>query len=260
MTVARLPSRPMFSAQLAALRAERRISQLALSLESEVSQRHISFLEAGRSRPSKDVVLKLAAGLELSLRATNELLAAAGLAPEPNEHDYDDPALETGRKAFDLLLTQLEPRPAIVIDRHWRLRAANGGAVRLFGPVPPGTDLLGLVLEGPLRPMIVNWRQVASQMLDYHLRSAVLRGDLAVASGARAARRRHGLPPDFKTPDVGATLPVILATPGGPLTFTTLFAALGAPRDVTLEEFRVELFFPADAATEAWVAQGAASA
>jgi transcriptional regulator with XRE-family HTH domain len=260
MSVARLPVRPMFSAQLAALRAERRMSQLALSLESEVSQRHISFLEAGRSRPSKEVVLKLAGGLDLSLRATNELLTAAGLAPEPNEHAYEDPVLETGRKAFELLLTQLDPRPALVVDDGWRLKAANAGAVRLFGEVPADTDVLMLMLEGPLRGMVVNWRQAAAHILDAHLRAAVVRGDIKTAAAARALRRKHGLPPDHQTRDVGAILPLILDTPDGRLTFVTLFAALGAPKDVTLEAFRVEMFFPADASTEAWVARGSARA
>src|SRR5262245_42438745 len=159
-------------------RERRRLSQLDLACEAEISTRHLSFLETGRSLPSREMVLRLAERLEVPLRERNRLLVAAGYAPVFPERPLDHPALGAARKAVDLVLAAHEPYPALAIDRHWTVVAANNSISRLLDGVdpkllrPPVNALrLGLHPEG-LAPRIVNFAEWRAHLLA-HLRRQI---------------------------------------------------------------------------------------
>ncbi|HEY0780911.1 MAG TPA: helix-turn-helix domain-containing protein, partial [Thermoanaerobaculia bacterium] len=155
-----------FGALLRHWRTLRRISQLALSLDAEVSTRHLSYVETGRAQPSREMVLRLAEALQVPLRERNALLLAAGYAPFYRHTSLDAPELEAARRAVELLLTQLEPNPVLVVDRYWNTLRMNAGAKRFLG-LFPGCDS-GTPHNGPrlvfdpqgLRPFIANWEVV----------------------------------------------------------------------------------------------------
>lgn len=255
-----------FASRLRDWRARRRVSQLDLANDAGISQRHLSFLELGRADPSRDMVLRLSAALELPLRQQNALLIAAGFAPLWSETPLGAPELAAVDKALDFILAQHEPYPAFVVDRRWNLLRANDGAQRFVGfltdtapaapdPAAPVNLADALIAPEALRPLITNWREVAL----YFLRS-VQADALADGTEETAALLRRLL----AYPDAMALLQMPLAesTPEPVLAmhfakgdstlkmFTTI-ATLGTPQDVTLQEIRIESFFPADAATAA---------
>ena len=241
-----------FASRLVWWRRRRALSQLALAMRAGISQRHLSFLELARASPSRDMVLRLAAALDVPLRQQNALLLAAGFAPEWRETDLAAPALAQVNLALDHMLAQHEPYPAFVVDRHWNLLRANQGAARLveflLGPLPPGAEVnLADALLAPdvLRPFLVNWTEVAR----YFLRS--VEAD-AAADGNDALLTRL-----LDYPDVRAALqtPSDTDAPVVPMHFRkgdvsvrlfTTIATLGTPRDITTQELRIECCFPAD--------------
>src|SRR5258705_6221114 len=156
-----------FAASLRWWRRHRGLSQLDLAGRTEISQRHLSFLELGRAGPSRDMVMRLATALDVPLRQHNALLVAAGFAPAWQETELASPELAQVRSALDYMLAQQEPFPAVAVDRHWTLLQANGGAVRLVeflvGPLPAGAAVNladALVAPDVLRPFLVNWAEV----------------------------------------------------------------------------------------------------
>ncbi|SMP62264.1 helix-turn-helix domain-containing protein [Noviherbaspirillum suwonense] len=265
-----------FSAALRYWRRKRGYSQLELSSLGVVSQRHISFLESGRSRPSRELILRLGVLLEIPLRQRNVMLLAAGFAPAYQERRLSDPELDTVRQALELMLAQQAPYPALVVDRLWNLHMSNGPAASLIGwllDLPAGHSLPGdgavnvirLMLEpSGLRPHLVNWREVGADMLHWIQREAMSDGPASPATrllaellpltrddtrDEQAAVERHVLP----------FLPVTLRKDGVELRLFTTIATLGTPRDVTVHELRVESFFPADEATAQWFRERAAT-
>jgi transcriptional regulator with XRE-family HTH domain len=163
-----MPAGPDFAARLRGWRQRRGWPQLELAGRADISQRHLGFLELGRAQPSRDMVMRLAAALDLPLRQHNMLLVAAGFAPVWRESALGAPELAGIRAALDHLLRQQEPFPAVVVDRGWNLLQANQGAARLVdflvGPVPADAKInLADALVGPdvLRPFLVNWPEVA---------------------------------------------------------------------------------------------------
>lgn len=237
--------KPPFALLLKELRTQRRLSQLDLAMESEVAQRHISFLESGRARPGREVILKLATGLDLSLRATNGLLTAAGFAGEIEESPLDAPALTIARGAVEFLLERIEPCPAILVDADWTVHASNTGAARLMTAIatpdgaarattPRGLNLISLPKdEKGLVVPLKERDQIIAHML----------GARTVFSPSDQPVALPFLPTTFETAD-------------RTLSFLTILASLQGPRDVTLEELRVEIFFPADEVTKAWLDEG----
>ena len=242
-----------FASRLVWWRKRRALSQLALAMRAGTSQRHLSFLELARASPSRDMVLRLAAALDVPLRQQNALLLAAGFAPEWRESDLTAPVLAQVNVALDHMLAQHEPYPAFVVDHHWNLLRANQGAGRLveflLGRLPPGTAVnLADALLAPdvLRPYLVNWTEVAR----YFLRS--VEAD-AAADGNDALLNRL-----LDYPDTRATLqapPDAADAPVVPMHFRkgdvsvrlfTTIATLGTPRDITAQELRIECCFPAD--------------
>jgi transcriptional regulator with XRE-family HTH domain len=161
-----------FDARLRAWRKRRGISQIELSGRAEISQRHLSFLELGRASPSRDMVLRLAAALDVPLREQNALLVSAGFAPVWRETDLQAPELSQVRDAVAHILDQQEPFPAVVVDRRWTLLQANRGAVCLVeflvGRLVPGASINladALVAPDVLRPYLTNWKEVAAHFI-----------------------------------------------------------------------------------------------
>jgi transcriptional regulator with XRE-family HTH domain len=271
-TTTSAPARDYFSDFPAALRywrGKRGYSQLQLSTIGDVSQRHLSFLESGRSQPSKELILKLGNVLDIPLRQRNVMLLAAGFAPAYQERALGDPELAAVRNALEFMLAQQAPYPALVVDRLWNLQMCNEPAAAMFrwllgmpadAPIPlNGTvNVFKLMLDpNGVRPHLSNWTEVAADLLHWIEREAMSDGpgseasklldELAqmagLAAGARTANlERHSLP----------FLPVAVNKDGIALNLFTAIATLGTPRDVTLHELRIESFFPADEATARW--------
>lgn len=244
-----------FGPMLRQWRRARRLSQEALAQDAEVSARHLSFLENGRARPSREMVLVLASALEVPLRERNALLGAAGFAPAYRETDLDDPALAPVRQALTFLLERHEPFPAYVIDHTWRVLDANAGAravsATLGQPVPTNA-LLWTFDPAGLRPLITNWEVYASEMLRRVARDA--NTDRAAADLLDRMLAFGGAPPGWRRPRLEAPSPLVpldLSLGDARLSLFTALTTLGTPQDITLTEVRVETIFPADAASRA---------
>lgn len=250
-----------FPALLRQWRARRGISQLELAGRAEVSQRHVGFLELGRAAPSRAMVLRLAAALDLPLRQHNALLVAAGFAPVWRESDLAAPEMAPARRAVERMLAQQEPFPAVAVDRQWNLLQANAGAVRLVsflvGPLPPDATVNladALVAPDVLRPHLVNWTEVvryfvrsveADAAADGSAGTAALLARLSAYDGVASALAAA---PETAA---GPVLPMHFRKDGTDLRLFTAIATLGVARDVTLQELRIESFFPEDEATAA---------
>jgi len=246
-----------FSSRLAWWRKRRSLSQLQLAMTVACSQRHISFLELGRTKPSREMVLNLSAALDVPLRQSNALLLAAGYAPVWTESDLGAQELAPIRSALDYMLTQQEPFPAVVVDRRWNLLQANRGAVALVeflaGPVQPGTAInLADALAGPdvLRPHLTNWTEVvryfvrsveADAAVDGTTQTSALLERLMGYEGVRAALS-HVTEPAA----IGPVLPMHFQKGSTTLRLFTTIATLGTPQDIALQELRIESFFPMD--------------
>jgi transcriptional regulator with XRE-family HTH domain len=261
-----------FGARLRWWRERRGLSQLALAAAAETPQRHVSFLESGRAAPSREMILRLAAALDLPLRQQNTLFLAAGYAPAWRESELAAPELARVSSALDHMLAQQEPYPAFVLDRRWNLLRANTGAARLteflVGPPPtpapaePVNLAVALVSPEGLRPFIVNWEEVVLHFLrgvqadaaaDGSAETAGLLERLLAVPGAPALSQ--GLLPDERQTPV---LAIHFRRGETSLRLFTTIATLGTPHDVTLQEIRIECFFPEDEATarvfQAWAA------
>ncbi|WP_245217332.1 helix-turn-helix transcriptional regulator [Roseomonas nitratireducens] len=251
-----------FGPMLREWRTRRRRSQLDLALEAEISQRHLSFVESGRARPSREMVLRLAEHLSVPLRARNALLVAAGHAPEYGERAIDDPALRPAMEAVRMILAGHEPYPALAVDRHWTLVAANRIAARLMDGVAPAlatppVNVLRLSLhpEG-LAPRIANLRAWKTHILDRLRRDAEVSADPALlALMEEVARYPAGQdpPPGMAERERALiAMPLRLRAPGGgELAFIGTTTVFGTATDVMLAELTLETFFPADEETAA---------
>jgi len=244
-------------------RSRRRVSQLGLAMEAGVSSRHVSFIETGRAQPSREMVLMLARVLDVPLRDRNDLLMAAGYAAMYRATDLDAPALEQARRALDFMLRQQEPYPAIVVDRAWNLLKANDGAARLVAAFADpsaaeewGGNAMRLMFHPRgFRPHIVNWEAMAAALIQW------LHRDVLSGLGGDETRRLldellgyPGVPPRWRTLDLDVSTAPFLAIDFRRndlhLRYFSTLTSLGTPHDITLQELRVEAFFPADAATE----------
>ncbi|WP_210497324.1 helix-turn-helix domain-containing protein [Microvirga antarctica] len=244
-------------------RQRRRMSQMDLALEADISTRHLSFLETGRSQPSREMVLHLAEQLEVPLRERNILLVSAGFAPVYSHRALDDPALAAARAAVDLVLKGHEPYPALAIDRHWSMVSANAALMPLVGEVDhallkPPINVLRLSLHpGGLARRILNFRTWRDHLLARLHHQIDLTAD-PVLVRLLAELRAYPIPPQTprdptapRQEDVGVLEPLQLASAFGPLTMVSTTTVFGTPVDVTLSELAIEAFFPADAATAA---------
>jgi transcriptional regulator with XRE-family HTH domain len=254
-------------------RSVRGMSQLDLASEAASTPRYVSFVETGRSSPSRQMVVRLARALDVPLRERNELLLAAGFAPLYAREALDSPLLQQVETALTSMLAQHDPLPAVVMDRAWNLQRANDGAVHLFTrlfaptPMPDAANVLQLVIEpGPVRDRVKNWDEVVPALLERARREAV--GgvyDPQTAARVTMLRSRADVAPLLTDPDVGAALvPVVdlrFDVDGTELSFFSVVSTIGTPVDVTAQELRLEAFFPSDEATrDRWRAMRATEA
>ena len=241
----------------------RRLSQLDLSVSADVSQRHLSFLETGRAKPSREMIIHLATVLDVPLRDRNTWLHAAGYAAVYSQHGLEEPAMDQVRHALELILEAHAPFPAYVVDRAWTLVMINQPAAALTSMmVSPedaplfGGNIMRLLLHPKgVREFVVNWESAAASLLRRLEREVAERpGDKVLVdllSEVTAYPDVSGLLSRAEVP-TGADLlvPLHMDTPMGEMRFLTTIATIGAPFDVTLEELRLETLLPADAATE----------
>ena len=267
------PELPPFGRLLREWRQARRRSQLDLALDAEVSARHLSFIETGRAKPSREMVLLLASVLDVPLRERNALLQAAGFAPVYRETALFEPAMAEMTQALRLILKQHEPFAAMALDRHWNLVMANAGYLGTLGMLMGPQAVAGLVpyeiLPAPrvnvlrlsfdpagLRPHIANWDAVARDVLDRVRREASAEADDETEALLLDLTRASGLSPSgaaLPTASNAMVIPVEIREGEMLMRFFTTITTLGAPQDVTLAELRIEAFHAADAATEAAV-------
>jgi len=252
-----------FGARLRWWRARRGLSQLDLAGAAGTSQRHLSFLESGRTAPSQAMVLGLAAALDLPLRQQNALLLAAGFAPVWRESELTAPDLAQVNGALDQMLAQQEPFPAFVVDRRWNLLRANAGAARLTAfltgaapaaPAPKAVNLAdALVSPAGRRPFIANWEEVALHFLRGVQADAAADGTPETAALLKRLLAYPGVPALSQAPALeeapGPVLAIHFRKDETSLRLFTTIATLGTPQDVTLQEIRIENFFPADEQT-----------
>ena len=261
------PGPDLFGPMLRTWRRRRGASQLALALQSGVSQRHVSFLESGRARPSREMVVQLSSALDVPLRQRNAMLLAAGFAPAYRETNLAAPELAPVRKAIDHMLRQQEPYPAVVIDRLWTLLQANRAASAFIGllfegapPVPAdgaAPNMLRWLLDPKgLRPTIANWEEVARQLVSTTYAEILADGGEPKALAfIEEIMAYPDVPASFRRlrfEDRPAPVLTLDCRVGGrSLSVFTVIATLGTPQDVTLQEVRVESFFPADERSDA---------
>jgi transcriptional regulator with XRE-family HTH domain len=236
-------------------RQRRHLSQLDLAGEAEISARHLSFVETGRSAPSRDMVLKLAERLDVPLRERNVLLVAAGFAPAFPQRGLDDPALRSAREAIDLVLKAHEPNPALAYDRHWNLVSANRMLAPLLEGVPakllsPPLNILRLAFhpEG-LAPRTVNLGQWAAHLLERVHHQCEVTAD---AELIKLYNDLKSYPLPARSGPISAdsvAIPYKLRHRGDVLSFISTTMVFGTPVDVTLSELALETFFPADELT-----------
>jgi transcriptional regulator with XRE-family HTH domain len=257
--------RPALGELLREWRAARKLSQLDLALAADMSTRHLSCVETGKARPSREALARIAAVLDMPLRERNALLLAAGHAPEYSEQGWGAPALERMRQAVELILAHQEPYPAFVLDRQWNVLMANAAAMRVNHMLMDGREsrhinLLHQVFDpADFRPVIVNWPEVAEKFL-HHLHAQIVAAptdptprklleEVSAYPGVPSLGRLHG----GQAP--APVLTLVFRSSLGELRFFETITTFSMPRDVALEELRIESAFPADDRTAAVCAQ-----
>jgi transcriptional regulator with XRE-family HTH domain len=241
-------------------REHRRLSQLELALEAEISARHLSFVETGRSVPSREMIVRLADHLEVPLRERNHLLLAAGYAPVYAETELDSPRMLAVRQAVRQILSGHEPYPAVVIDGRWNLVDANAGVAMFTDDMPPELLVPPVnVLRASLHPdgmarRIVNLGEWRAHLLGRLHRQVVLTADPELAGLYEELRAYRCDQPEPEIPGPGDILvPLRIRHDGEELAFFGTVATFGTPIDITVAELVIESFFPADARTAAIV-------
>jgi transcriptional regulator with XRE-family HTH domain len=240
-------------------RQRRNLSQLELALEAEVSARHVSFLETGRARPSREMVIRLAEELEVPLRERNGLLLAAGYAPMYPHRPLDAPEMEPVRQAIDRFLRAHEPYPALVVDRYHNLIAANDALDLLLDGVspellePPANAMRVALHPRGMAPRTLNLPEWSSHLLHRLRREAQVTGDPQLADLYDELTGYPGVAVTPSQADVqpgDILLPLRLSDPdGAELAFFSTLSTFGTAADITLSELAIEAFYPANART-----------
>ena len=255
-----------FGPMLKAWRGTRKLSQLDLALEADVSQRHLSFLESGRAQPSRDMILTLAEALDVPLRERNTLLGAGGFAPLYRERDLNTDEMTPVRQALELTLKHHNPYPAIVVNREWDMLMSNAAADHMYGALgdvetmwqavdPSGKRNVMRYTFHPkgLQPFIQNWEEVVTVMLNRLQREAAMEpGNTSLKALVAEICSYPGMPDTqaaiWQTPPP-PILPLEVNMGGMLLKTFTMISTFGTPQDITTDELRLETFFPADEIT-----------
>jgi transcriptional regulator with XRE-family HTH domain len=239
----------------------RKLSQLDLALAANVSQRHVSWLETGRSRPSREMVVRLAEAMDIPLRERNLLLQSAGFAAAYSESHLDAPCMEPVLDALNHVLEHHEPLPAVVVDRFWNVRKQNRAAELMFSIAGDSADMLNgtggesgfnlaLLTLHPqgLRPFIVNWEQAAPAFIRRLNSEALASGDPQVRARFAGYIELAGQVADGDLPTGGLlpVLPLQLNINGLELSLFSVISTFGTPQDITTDELRIETFYPGD--------------
>ena len=242
-------------------RAARGKSQLDLALDADVSQRHISFIESGRSAPGREKLLDIADALDIPLRERNLLLLAAGYAPVYPEGGWSEPQMRSITVAVERMLKQQEPFPAVLLDRYWNVITTNAATPRFFGQFidmaarTGPRNILHLMFDPTgMRPFIPDWDRVARSLIDRVHREAVglvidgqtrkLLAELSAYAGSDFGRRAKSGGEDLPM------IPLSFKKDGVVLNYFSMVSTVGTPRTVMAQELRLECMFPADEATE----------
>ncbi|MFD1797541.1 helix-turn-helix transcriptional regulator [Paracoccus aurantiacus] len=247
-------------------RGRRGLSQLALSLDAGVSQRHLSFVESGRSRPSRDMLIRFAASLSMPLRAQNTLLIAGGFAPAYPERHPDDPAFRAARQMVETILRRHEPFPALAVDRHWNMIFANAGAGQIMQAADPSllaspVNVLRAALHpNGIAPIIRNFGEWRAHLL-HRLSAQIEASGDPVLERLEAELRAYPIPPGVSAGTCGVDLggiavPLQITLDGAEMSFISTTTVFGTATDITLSELVVETFFPADDQTHDLLMQG----
>ncbi len=247
------PSSSPFGQLLRAWRRRRGVSQLELALDADISARHLSFVETGRSQPSREVVTRLAEQLEVPLRERNTLLLAAGYAPLYAERPLDAEEMEPVRTALERFLRAHEPYPAIVIDRHHNLLSGNDALAALTDLcdpellAPPANALRVALHPRGMAPYTVNFAEWSASLLARVRREAALTGDPELEELCGYPGVVDALPTAMPAHEI--VVPLRIRREDRELAFISTIATFGTPVDVTLAELAIEAFYPANAAT-----------
>ena len=244
--------------QLREWRQRRRLSQLDLACDAEISTRHLSFVETGRAVPSREMLLRLVERLDVPLRERNALLLAAGFAPMFKERRLDDPELAAARRVVERVLAGHAPYPALAVDRHWNLVLANDAVAPLLAGVaadllePPANVLRLSLHPRGLASRIVNFGEWRAHLLA-RLHAQVVASADPVLGALLRELADYPVPPDEGAPAPhetgGIAVPFQLRTEAGVLSVLSTTTVFGTPVDITLSELALETFFPADEAT-----------
>lgn len=238
------------------LAARRRLSQLDLALSAGVSARHVAFLETGRARPSREMVIALAAAMDVPLRSRNELMQSAGFAPVYQARPLSDDALAPVRTALDLMLMRHDPYPGILLDRHWNLLQANKAAAALSAELLGDSqepNLVRRLLANALAPRVIpNWSDVLRDLLSrLRLEAAQVGGvvELEALAALVAARQLAAKPHAIRDPAAHHLMGIKLVSDGRKIELFSAMVEFGTSEDITVRDLRLELFFPADRAS-----------
>ena len=252
----------LFPALIKHWRTRRGLSQLDLALAADVSSRHVSFLETGRAQPSREMILRLSSALSVPLRDQNALLHAAGFPDAFEELDVDHGLSGTIGAVLDRMLAQQEPYPMVVVNRRYDVLRTNRGAAGLLGRMIAEPAALGapvnafrIVFDPRLaRPFILDWERLAASLLArLHRESLERPADGELASLLRSLFEYEGVPRGCQEPDLSLPsepcLTIHLRRDDLELAFLTTVTIFSAPQNVTLDELRIESYFPLDDAT-----------
>jgi transcriptional regulator with XRE-family HTH domain len=262
-----------FGSLLRQWRNARRMSQQELAIESEVSTRHISYVENGKASPSREMVLILASALDLPLRERNSLLSTAGVAPVYRETNLSAPEMQPVRHAFDTILAHHEPYPAIVLTRAWDVVNMNNAFMRLFAffleppfdPIVSQNIMHSLFHPQGVRPYVANWEEVAGFLIDRLYRESIVELETSESRKLLDALLEYpGVPARMHEVDLAVApkvcITVNLEKDGTRLDLFSTLTTLGTPLDVTAQELRIESYFPANDVTREWLRKSAAAA
>jgi len=247
-------------------RQYRKLSQLELALEAGVSQRHVSWLETGRSNPSREMVIRLSEAMDMPLRERNVFLQAAGFANLYTENSLDEPAMQAVYEAIRRVLDHHDPMPAVVVDRLWNVRMTNSGADLMFSLAGDSEEIWNSIGDGGernlalltvhpqgLRRFISNWEEAAPEFIRRLKREALASGDREMKEKFADIIELAGPLPGTSDVSKAPLLPVLpleVSANGLKLSLFSVITTFGTPQDITTEELRIEAFYPNDAATE----------